>query len=179
MSDAQTWIDRLNLEPHPEGGYFRRTYASDVTVPGDTLPDHGGDRPTATAIYYLLEQGDFSAFHRLTSDELWHFYCGEPLTLYLLDEGLETIELGRDRFQAVVPAGTWFAAEVTGDDEAHGESKETEKGVDDGFSLLGCSVTPGFDFEEFELAGPELADSYPAHRQLLEQLTRDSPVGES
>lgn len=156
MADATTWIDRLGLEPHPEGGYYKRTYRSPVSVSGDELPDHRGDRPTATAIYYLLEADDCSAFHRLQSDELWQFHHGSPLTLYLLDDGLTRIELGRDQFQAVIPAGTWFGAELT-DNE--------------GFALVGCVVTPGFDFEEFELAGPALAEEYPAHQELIERLT--------
>lgn len=156
MADATTWIDRLELEPHPEGGYYKRTYRSAVSVAGDELPNHHGDRPTATAIYYLLEADDYSAFHRLASDELWQFHHGSPLTLYLLGDCLTQIELGRDRFQAVIPAGTWFGAEIT---------------TDEGFALVGCVVTPGFDFEEFELAGPELTEKYPAHREIIDRLT--------
>ncbi len=88
----------------PEGGYYAETYAADAIVDEAHLPArYDDDRPTATGIYYLLEADDFSAFHRLRSDEIWHFYRGDPLTLYVLDDGLETIELGRDRFQAVVP----------------------------------------------------------------------------
>lgn len=158
MTDASDWIDRLDLEPHPEGGYFSRTYTADVVVDGSQLPDHDGARPIATAIYYLLEATDFSAFHRLASDERWHFYRGDPLTLYLLDDELATIELGTDRFQAVVPAGTWFAAEASDGDH--------------GFALVGCEVTPGFDFADFELADSTLADRYPAHRALIDQLIR-------
>lgn len=162
MCDATHWIDRLGLEPHPEGGYYAETYAADAIVDEAHLSDrYDGDRPTATSIYYLLEADDFSAFHRLASDELWHFYRGDPLTLSVLGDGLETVELGRDRFQAVVPGDTWFAAETTADgDDEHG------------YALVGCDVTPGFHYDDFELAGPELADEYPAYRDLIERLTR-------
>ncbi|TYT62172.1 cupin domain-containing protein [Natrialba swarupiae] len=161
MLDATDWIERLGLERHPEGGYYAETYAADAIVDEAHLPArYDDDRPTATGIYYLLEADDFSAFHRLRSDEIWHFYRGDPLTLYVLDDGLETIELGRDRFQAVVPHDTWFAAELTRD------------GSDHGYALVGCTVTPGFHYADFELAGPELADEYPHYGDLIVRLTR-------
>ena len=162
MDDPAGWRDRLGLEPHPEGGWYAETYTADVTVDATALPDrYGEERATLTSIYYLLEVGEYSAFHRLASDELWHFYRGDPLTLYLLDDGLETVTLGVERFQAVVPHGTWFAAEVT----PRGECSA-------GYSLVGCDVSPGFDFADFELATPALAEEYPAHRELVSRLIR-------
>ena len=161
MDEPADWIDRLDLEPHPEGGYYAETYTADVVVEEASLPDrYEGDRPTLTSIYSLLEAEDYSAFHRLASDELWHFYHGDPITLYLLDEGLETITLGVDRFQAPIPKGTWFAAETAPSD------------ADDGYSLVGCDVSPGFAFDDFELATADLAGAYPAHRELIERLVR-------
>jgi len=162
MAEPADWIDRLDLEAHPEGGYYAETYTADVVVDNRSLPDqYEGPRPTLSSIYYLLEAGDFSAFHRLVSDELWHFYTGDPIKLYLLDTELETITLGIEQFQAVIPSGTWFAAETV---------SEAEDAA--GYSLVGCDVSPGFRFEDFELATSALADEYPAYCELIERLVR-------
>lgn len=160
MDSSADWIERLDLAAHPEGGYYAETYTADVVVDGDHLPDqYDGQRPTLSSIYYLLEADDCSAFHRLASDELWHFYRGDPVTLYLLAEELETITLGVEQFQALIPSGTWFAAETV---------SESDSAV--GYSLVGCDVSPGFTFEDFELATSELADEYPDHGGLIERL---------
>ncbi len=162
MDEPADWIERLNLEPHPEGGYYAETYTANIIVKETSLPErYEGDRPTLTSIYYLLEAKDYSAFHRLGSDELWHFYHGDPVTLYLLDEGLETITLGVDQFQAVIPNGTWFAAETASQSDAA-----------NGYSLVGCDVSPGFAFNDFELATDDLTSEYPEHRELIERLIR-------
>ena len=164
--DSRYWIDRLKLEPHPEGGYFRQTYRSDVIIARDALPDgFPGKRPASTAIYFLLEGENFSAFHRLRSDELWHFYTGSPITIEILDpDGKHSSmllgnnpEVGQE-FQAVVPAGCWFASHVS-------DWKS--------FAVVGCTVAPGFDFADFEIAKrKELVAAYPQHRELVERLTR-------
>jgi predicted cupin superfamily sugar epimerase len=165
--DARYWIERLQLEAHPEGGYFRQTYKADLVVPKQALPaGFGGARAVSTAIYFLLENRNFSAFHRLRSDEVWHFYAGEPLAVHVLEaQGLYSrILLGHDFeagqvLQAVIPAGCWFASHVADWDS---------------FALVGCTVAPGFDFEDFELAKrEELVARYPQHRELIERLTRD------
>lgn len=168
MSDAAFWIEHLGLRPHPEGGYFRETYRAAERIAAAALPERfGGERAHATAIYFLLTCDAFSAFHRIRSDELWHFYDGDAVAVAVLDpEGdgtLTTVRLGRDPGrgespQIVVPAGTWFAAEVTS-----GGS----------FALVGCTVAPGFDFADFELAdrGALLA-RYPRHQGAIERLTR-------
>ncbi len=167
MNDAQYWIDTLKLEPHPEGGYFRETYRSPLAIPRAALPpSFGGDRSVSTAIYFLLQSGEFSAFHRIASDEMWHFYAGGPLTVYTigLDGQLCEIRLGPspDRgevFQAVVPAGCWFGSCPT-----HPNS----------FALVGCTVAPGFDFGDFEMADrASLLATYPQHAALIRRLTRD------
>src|ERR1700760_4545915 len=84
--DAEYWIDHLSLSPHPEGGYYRVTYQSALTIAQDALPAiYQGDRSASTAIYFLLAEADFSAFHRIASDEVWHFYAGSPLVVYVID----------------------------------------------------------------------------------------------
>jgi uncharacterized protein len=162
--NAQYWINHLGLSPHPEGGYYRATYKSDLTIARSALPSgYQGDRSASTAIYFLLDGKDFSAFHRIASDEVWHFYSGSSLVVYVIDPDGDYSELrlgdGSDEvFQAVVKAGCCFASRVK--DAA-------------GFALVGCTVAPGFDFADFELAvRPELVAAYPQHRKLIEELTR-------
>lgn len=168
MSDAAFWIERLDLRPHPEGGYFRETYRASETIDSAGLPARfEGARVFATAIYFLLTRDAFSAFHRIRSDELWHFYAGAPITIIVLDADgkgqLATHALGRDptrgeSLQVVVPAGAWFAAEVA------------SAGA---YGLVGCTVAPGFDFADFELgARADLQARYPQHRGVIERLTR-------
>jgi len=166
MASADDYIRDLGLQPHPEGGWFRETYRAAEAIPGSGLPERfGAERSISTAIYFLLKRGNFSAFHRIRSDELWHFYAGQSLVIHIIEpEGhCWAVRLGADTaagesFQALVPAGCWFAAEVT----AGGE-----------FALVGCTVAPGFDFADFELAQREnLIASYPAHRELITRLTR-------
>jgi hypothetical protein len=160
--NAQHWIDHLKLSPHPEGGYFRATYKAELTITQSALPStFGGNRAASTAIYFLLEGKDFSAFHRIAADEVWHFYAGNSLVVFVIDaEGnMSELHLGPDAdFQAVVKAGCWFASRL----------KEPP-----GFALVGCTVAPGFEFEDFELATrAELVRVYPSHRKLIEELTR-------
>ena len=164
--NAQYWMDRLSLSPHPEGGYYRVTYKSTLTLAQDALPSaFHGNRSASTAIYFLLAQKDFSAFHRIASDELWHFYAGSGLIVYVIDpEGnYSELRLGDafeagEVFQAVVKAGSWFASRLKNPA---------------GFALVGCTVAPGFDFADFEMAKrSELAATYPKHRKLIEELTR-------
>lgn len=161
---ASFWIDRLNLQPHPEGGFFRQTYKSQVSLPRNALP-HAGRRSASTAIYFLLDGKNFSAFHRLRSDEMWHFYAGVPLAVHVIDRAGNYSKhvLGPEpdagqSFQAVVPADSWFASHV--------EDRSS-------YSLVGCTVAPGFEFEDFELAHrKELIALYPQYRDLIETLTR-------
>jgi len=132
---ADEIIARLDLKPHPEGGYFRETFR-------DTRPVDGG-RAASTAIYFLLKRGQRSHWHRVDAAEVWHYYAGSTLTLRIADDsGAQTVMLGPDFNagelpQAVVPAHAWQAAESTGD-----------------WTLVGCTVAPGFDFATFELAPP-------------------------
>jgi len=160
---ADEWIARLGLERHPEGGWFRQTYRSPESLPATALPSRFATaHPISTAIYFLLRGSEFSAFHRLKADEVWHFYDGSPLTLHAIAPNgvASALPLGPGSFHAVVPAGHWFGAML--DDRSP-----------DSFALVGCTVAPGFIFEDFELADrAQLIAEYPQHRALIERLTR-------
>lgn len=164
MSGSKELVQRLGLEPHPEGGYYSSTYRASLELSETILPPgFSGPRPISSAIYYLLEEGDFSAFHRIKSDECWHFYEGGTLLLHCISpEGsYNQIQLGRassQYYQYVVPAGEWFAAEPM-----QGTS----------FTLAGCTVAPGFHFNEFELAkADQLSSLFPQHQALINRLCR-------
>jgi predicted cupin superfamily sugar epimerase len=183
VHDAAYWIDRLALTPHPEGGYFRETYRAAESVPPDALPArYGGARALSTAIYFLLPAGECSALHRIRSDELWHYYAGDPLTLVTIDDAglLTTHVLGPEvergeRFQVLAPAGVWFGAEVP-DRSPSGGASDVPGGVSRAFTLVGCTVAPGFDFADFELGTrTELVRRYPQHRAVIEHLTPAAP----
>jgi uncharacterized protein len=162
-NEAEHLVEKLELLPHPEGGWFREVYRSSEFIPKSSL--HGrfvNDHSYSTSIYYLLQDNDFSAFHRIKSDEIWHFYLGSPVKLYILKEGsLEKIILGDNVeaghvFQAIVPFGCWFAAEVS---------------VPESFALLGCTVSPGFDFSDFELAKfSDLEPEYGKYATLIRRM---------
>ncbi len=158
MTKAASVIQQLQLQPHPEGGYYRETYRSTEKV---SLPDK--IRNVSTSIYYLLENDDKSHLHRVAHDEIWYYHQGVPLEIISLVEGRLVIErLGNDLVagelpQIIVPANTWFAARISG-----GE----------GYALVSCSVSPGFDFDDFELASPDILDSFPADRDLVQSLLR-------
>ncbi len=165
--NASYLIRKLALQPHPEGGYFRQTYRAETTISRSALPaGFGGDRAASTAIYFLLEGKNFSAFHRLQSDEVWHFYAGSPVLVHVIDRAgmYSRILLGGNPesgqvFQAFVRAGCWFASHV--------EDWES-------WALVGCTVAPGFDFDDFEMATREsLFREYPQHREIIERLTRE------
>lgn len=166
MTDYERIVEGLGLQPHPEGGYYRETYRSEDRIREDALPSgFVGDRHCSTAIYYLLGPGDFSAFHRIRSDETWHFYKGAGLILHVLTDGggCESVLLGDgaergEVFQATVKAGRWFASEPS---------------TPDGYALVGCTVSPGFDFRDFEMADAEtLAAGWPDHVDLVRRLCR-------
>jgi len=144
------------FEPHPEGGYFRETYRSAAAAVSPL-----GRRSCCTAILFLLEEGDFSALHRIKSDELWHFYDGGPLRVSAIrpDGRGESVLLGPGhRCQHLVPAGRWFGA-------------APEPGA--GWSLVGCTVSPGFDFRDFELGSREkLLKRFPCAAKIIRKLTR-------
>jgi len=162
-------IRMLDLEPHPEGGSYRETFRAEaLAVPGR------GVRAASTAIYFLLERGGFSRFHRVASDEAWHHYLGAPLELHLLEPAGHATHtkhvLGPaldkgERPQFVVRAGVLQAARLADDDRAAPEYD---------FALVGCTVAPGFDFADFEMPSrAELVARFPAERRVIEALTRE------
>ena len=163
---TRDWIDILALEPHPEGGYYRETFRSDDEIDTAALPPRyaGGSRAVSTAIYFLLEAGQISAFHRIASDELWCFHTGAPLCVEQLnpDGSRTTHRLGplpdlKQSFQCVIPAKSWFGAHID---------------ADIGYSLVSCAVAPGFVFPDFELADrAKLIRAFPQHSDLIERLT--------
>jgi len=166
MISTQQLIALYNLQPHPEGGWYKETYQSKEQINAASLPERfGGSRAFSTAIYFLLEQGNYSAFHRIKSDECWHFYAGDPLVVYVLqqDGTLDEIMLGNDitngqMFQYVVPANCWFASRPATDSK---------------FCFVGCTVAPGFDFADFELADAAVLSAlYPQHKSCIEELCR-------
>lgn len=156
----------LNLLPHPEGGYFKETYRSEMLVDAEHLnKEFSGQRNLSTAIYFLIEQANFSALHKIKSDEIWHFYDGDALEVIEIDDlgHLKFTAVGRnlsegEHMQYLVKANTWFGSRV----KAGGR-----------FSLVGCTVAPGFDFRDFEMAKREdLTRKFPQHKKIIEEMTR-------
>ncbi|PLX98044.1 MAG: hypothetical protein C0623_13985 [Desulfuromonas sp.] len=159
-------ISSLNLISHPEGGWYRETWRAAETIPAAGLPERfAGERSFATSIYFLLTSDTFSALHRIKSDEQWHFYSGSGLTIHVIhpDGQYEQLRLGADlesgeSYQTVVPHSCWFGATVD---------------VPDSYALVGCTVAPGFDFADFELADRALLlREFPPHEELITRLTR-------
>ncbi len=166
MKKAEKLVKKFDLHPHPEGGWYKQTYKSSLTVTSNELPQQfNGERSFATSIYFLLEEGDYSSFHRIKSDECWHFYSGDPILVYVISENgsLEIITLGSDfengeLFQYVVAANCWFASRPARGSE---------------YCFVGCTVSPGFEFDDFELANVDaLSSLYPNHRELIAELCR-------
>jgi len=160
---ALYWINKFKLEKHPEGGHYREVYRSNEFINKKSLPGrYSSFRSFSTSIYFLLESNKFSAFHRLRSDEIWHFYEGSTLTIFvILPNGkLQKISLGpnpeqNEFFQFVIPKGCWFAAKV------HKPGS---------YTLAGCTVSPGFDFDDFELGKRDtLLKLYPQHADLIKE----------
>ena len=164
--NAAYYRENLQLQPHPEGGAYRQTYSCRYFLPATALPaQFEGDRPVSTAIYYLLEKGEFSSFHKIRSDECWHFYAGQTLHIhviepngnYYLQKLGNRIEEG-ESFQLVVPGGAWFAVEP---------GPLTE------YALTGCTVAPGFDFADFELGDKKgLLSKFPQHDIVINRLCK-------
>ncbi len=166
-AQIRSYIEGLQLCSHPEGGYFKETFRSNGEIPQNALEPHGfkGARCFSTSIYFLLPGTTFSALHRILSDETWYFHAGAPLEVYMLfDDGTLKVEkigpsfTNGESFQYTVPARCWFCS----------------RSVDvDGFTLVGCQVAPGFDFQDFELAKrDELINTFPQHVDFINQFTR-------
>jgi uncharacterized protein len=157
---AGYWIRHLNLQPHPEGGYYKEVFRSLQLV---NRPGSAEIRKACTSIYYLLEGADFSGFHRIASDELWYFHKGQPLIIHCIDEDgnyskYELSDNPSGNLSVAVRARLWFAAEISSKHE---------------FTLVSCNVAPGFEFNEFEMADKEtLTVLYPQHADVLNRLCR-------
>ncbi len=162
MNRKNFLVQKLELLPHPEGGFFKETYRSVLNYENEL-----GKRNLCTGIYFLLEKGNFSAFHKIKSEELWHFYEGASVEIIMLydDEKLEIKKLGKnlqenEHFQVLVPANVWFGSRIVFNDN-------------EDFALVGCTVSFGFDFEDFELAEREfLLKEFPQHKEMIIALTR-------
>jgi len=159
--NAAYWIDHLQLQPHPEGGYYKEVFRSAMDVVRVGSDDI---KQACTSIYYLLEGKDYSGFHRIRSDEVWYFHKGAPLHIHAIDaDGAHTVYELSDTLtgslSVVIKAGIWFAAELPSAD---------------GFVLVSCAVAPAFDFNEFEMARREdLLEEYPKHEEVIERLCRE------
>lgn len=171
--DAKKIVELLDLSPHPEGGYFRESYRSEDTVDAGAIsPAFSGKRSCSTAIYFLLSGNDFSAMHRIKSDEMWHYYGGMPVMIHAISpSGKLTVGLlgpamaSGQHFQWTVKAGCWFAAHLA-------PTPGTPLYADD-YALVGCTVSPGFAFEDFEMGDrATLTATYPKHAWLISKLTR-------
>ncbi|HHE33058.1 MAG TPA: cupin domain-containing protein [Chlorobaculum parvum] len=167
MRTAEFWIDRLRLERHPEGGWYRETYRGEGQYDFSGAGPFGSARSYATSIYYLLEHGDRSRLHRIHSDEQWYFHTGSPLEVHSFPEAGEpsSFTLGYDPdagqvLHSWVPAESWFGASLT---------KSDDPGT---YVLVSCVVAPGFDFHDFTFADREkLLALFPAHAPIIDKLS--------
>lgn len=165
MYSPEYWINNLGLQPHPEGGYYRETYRSMENIQVCGLPlRFTSPRSFSTAIYFLLRSQDKSLFHRIKSDELWHFHYGSSLNIYVLQKNnLTVFKLGSnldqgDSLQVMIPANCWFGAKVA---SPHS------------YTLSGCTVAPGFDFKDFQIAERQkLLLEFPDQGQIISELTK-------
>ena len=162
---SKYFIEKLQLQKHPEGGWFREIYRSADTAVQISLPvEFSGNRNFSTSIYYLLEGDDFSAFHRIKSDEIWHFYAGSSAIEIWLVQNRQLVKqkVGKnmengEKFQLVIPKNTWFAARLVNTN---------------GFALVGCTVSPGFNFEDFEMADENLLSDFPELSSEIKHLVK-------
>lgn len=168
MSDLriEQIVTQLGLESHPEGGFYKETYRSQGTIESSALPnDYQGDRNYATCIFFLLTSDNFSAFHKIKQDEIWHFYAGSPISIHVISNSgdYKKHKIGSDLEkglspQLVVYGGDWFASEVE---------------EPNSYALAGCSVSPGFDFADFDLADRnKLSLEFPEYQSIIKKLTR-------
>ncbi len=161
---ADYWIDRLGLQPHPEGGFYRETYRAKENIQVCGLPSRfASPRSFSTAIYFLLRSQDKSRFHRIKSDELWHFHFGGSLNIYLLqDETVLVHKLGSNldngnSLQVAIPANCWFGAKLSSPNS---------------YTLASCTVAPGFDFKDFQIGERRrLIQEFPRHHEIITELT--------
>ena len=160
MSEAKKIVDFYKMESHPEGGWYKETYRSNTKTSIDNL----GQRNLMTSIYFLLESHQTSNFHKIKSDELWFYHSGSPLTVHCIypNGEYEMLHIGPnfekgETFQALVPKGTIFGSTVN---------------IENTYAMVGCTVSPGFDFNDFKLfEKDELIAEFPQHHSIIEKLT--------
>ena len=163
MASATYYVDALNMQAHPEGGYYAVVYKHPVFIPDGLHPAiPAGGRPLSSTIYYLLPSGEVSRFHRLLSDEMWFFHDGCPMIIHTIRNGVYTqLILGLDIASGQLPQQLLEAHTVFGAEPMHADS----------FSLVSCMVSPGFDFEDFHLCSyEELMAEAPSHQTLFLKL---------
>lgn len=165
MNNSEYWINKLKLNKHPEGGYYKETYKNIESISDKELTaEFDGTRSLATSIYFLLNSGEVSHFHRLKSDELWYYHTGASLTIYVINEDgdLQELKLGLnvedgEMPQIIVPAGSIFGSSMN---------------EENSYSLVSCVVSYGFDFSDFKLfQREELLNLYPQHKDIIVKLT--------
>ncbi|MBB6715512.1 cupin domain-containing protein [Clostridium gasigenes] len=166
MFTANYFIEKLQMNAHPEGGYYKECFASSENISSrDLTTKFEGERILWTSIYFLLRDGELSNFHRLKSDEMWYYHSGSALTIYMIspDGILTTSQLGLDIEkgevpQVLVPKNYIFGSAMN----------------NEGYALVGCMVSPGFDFKDFELfERSDLLNRYPTHKDVIIKLTRE------
>ena len=162
MKNAKYWIENLKLLAHPEGGYFKEVYRSSNSFYPKGFK---GKRSYSTSIYFLIEEGNLSHFHRIKSDEIWYYHAGDPLSVFVIHKNgeLKKLKIGPnidngEVLQTVVPAGTIFGSKTAGK-----------------YSLVGCMVSPGFNFQDFELFKTSyLLKKYPNHETIIKELSKEN-----
>ena len=167
MQKAEFWIEKLNLSPHPEGGFYRETYRSGESYAFTETSLFKSPRSYATAIYYLLRDTGCSKLHKINSDELWFFHAGDPLTVHVFPEAGDPFSLifgnspeDNQVLQALVPAGAWFGSCLDDDTAAYH------------YALVSCVVAPGFEFSDFAFADRDsLQQKFPLHADIIQRLT--------
>ena len=166
LKKVKYYIKNLELKKHPEGGYFNEVYRAKEEIKKENLPARfSGDRNFSTSIYFLLDEENISYFHKIKSDEIWHFYDGSTIRIYTIKnkDELSIGLLGRniskgEQLQVIIKKGIWFCAEVVGKKD---------------FGLVGCTVSPGFDFEDFTLAKRDtLLKKFPKHKKIIKRFTK-------
>ncbi|XAR67212.1 hypothetical protein NMG60_11013690 [Bertholletia excelsa] len=183
---ASEIVAKLNLKPHPEGGFYNETFRDNSIILSKSHlpPEYKVDRPVSTSIYFLLPSGSVSHLHRIPCAETWHFYMGEPITILEMNDIEGTVKLtclgpnplsDNQHLQHIVPPNVWFGAYPTLDVELSAENivvKYAPRNAENHFTLVGCTCAPAFEYEDFELAKcSELVSRFPKHESLINLLT--------
>eukprot|EP00818_Percolomonas_sp_WS_P006661 CAMPEP_0117448718 /NCGR_PEP_ID=MMETSP0759-20121206/7553_1 /TAXON_ID=63605 /ORGANISM="Percolomonas cosmopolitus, Strain WS" /LENGTH=190 /DNA_ID=CAMNT_0005241129 /DNA_START=121 /DNA_END=693 /DNA_ORIENTATION=+ len=173
LRSLKEWTEKLDLQPHPEGGFYKEHYRASHTV----INQNNKERSASTAIYYALRDIDQSSFHQIQSDELWHFYDGNvTLRIYGIEPvsgSMQTWDLGPEGdLTALIPAKYWFGVLPLNDTDESSDNNNNDQTESHSFALCGCTVAPGFDFEDFQMASrTTLLQAFPEHKEIIDKLT--------